>query len=230
MGAKRIGDLFDFSDVFASMYGSEATGGAGEIVTCHVRNAGEADGDGQTGTDVEMWGPACVVFRPKAPDAKGKCQLLTTPIGPALIAIGSRDSRTADATGAMNAGDAAFCSPTGKVALRCNDDGSIAMIKQGETSDSYHVCEADGSWKTGNEWGQYSLGPDGFKVILAGGQAFSLTEKGFTLIAPDANFCVGTIELGLGAAVPLCANPLTPITGSIVPGFCSVKPTVNIFV
>ncbi len=220
----------DFADVFASFYGSEATGGAGEIVTCQTRDAGEADEDGQTGTDVEMWGPGCVVFRPKEPDAKGKCQLLTVPVGPLAVAIGSRDSRAAEATGAMNAGDAAFCSPTGKVAFRANDDGSIAMIKQGAEVDSYHVCEKDGSWKMGCPWGQMEFGPDGFKVILASGQALSLTKDGFTVIAPNANFCCGTIALGLGAAVPLCANPLTPITGSIVPGFCSVKPIVNIFV
>lgn len=228
MGAKRIGDLFDFSDVFETMYGSEATDGGGEVVTCQVRNPDEAEG--QTGADVEMWGPACVVYRPAPPDAKGKCQLLTTPIGPSLVAIASRDSRTADATGAMNAGDAAFCSPTGKVALRANADGSIAMIKQGESVDSLVSIEKDGTILAANEFGQFELGPNGFQVMLPSGESIIVKKGKIQFSAPQIVLAGGSVALGIGAAVPLASVPTVPVTGTAGPGFVSPKPVLNILV
>jgi hypothetical protein len=209
MGAKRLGDVFNYQDVFESAYGSEATGGAGEIVTCSTREPEQTEG--QTGTDVEMWGPACVVFRPKAPDAKGKCQLLTTPIGPALIAIGSRDSRTAEATGAMNAGDAAFCSPTGKVALRCNDDGSISLLKQGENFDSVFSIEKDGTILGTNEWCQFEAGPNGFQVMLPTGESIIVKPGKIQLAAPQVVLNGAVVALGIGASVPLGAIPATSL-------------------
>ncbi len=200
---------FDFSDVFATMWGSEATDGAGEVVTCQVRQVGQEDG--QTGGDVEMWESGCIVYRPAPPDESGKCQLLTTQIGAQVFALGSRDSRSAAASGAMNPGDAAFCSPTGKVAYRANADGSISMINQGESTDSLYSIEADGTLLGANEWGQFELGKNGFQIMLPTGESIIVKPGKIQLAAPQVVINGAVVALGIGASVPLGMVPATSL-------------------
>jgi len=218
MGAQRSQDTFDFVDVFETMYGSDASGGGASVVTCQVRDAGEPDG--QDGRDVELWGMGCVVYRPAKPDANGKCQLLVTPIGSQPVAIASQDSRAAKAAGAMNEGDAAFCSPTGKVAVRCNADNSFAILRQGSAADAFFLIEKDGSIKFGNQWGMFTLDSDGFSMISAAGEALTLGGGSFQVLAAKGVIGTGTVALGATASRPLTFAPVSGIAG----------PAPNIFV
>jgi hypothetical protein len=204
------GDSLNFVDVFETLWGSTDTGGTGEVVTCQVRGAGEEDG--QDARDVELWSQGCIAYRPAKPDGDGKCQLLTVPIGSQLLAIASRDSRADKATGALNEGDAAFCSPTGKVALRCNADGSCSMLKQGESADAYISIQKDGTILIGNEWVQLELGPNGFQVFnKVTGEAMALGGGFFNVVAPNGALQCGGLSLGVGAAVPLTFAPASGV-------------------
>jgi hypothetical protein len=224
----RSTDLFEFADVFETMWGSAATEGTGEIVACQVRDAGETDG--QDARDVELWSQGCIAYRPAKPDGDGKCQLLTVPIGSQLLAIASRDSRADKATGALNEGDAAFCSPTGKVALRCNADGSCSLIKQGESVDSVVSIEKNGTILCANEWGQFELGPNGFQVMLPTGESIIVKQGKIQLSAPQVVLAGGTVALGVGASMPLAIVPTVVPTGTAAPGFVAAKPCPNILI
>jgi hypothetical protein len=212
----------DYVDLFESFFDRIASGGAAQVVTCNLRDAGEAGG--QTGRDVEVWGQGCVVYRPAPPTDAGLCQGLAVRLGGQPVVIATRDNRASEATGDLSAGDAAFCSPTGKVALLAKADGSIALLKQaapGVDSDSLIALEKDGAYVMRTPFGQMQMTADGFAVILLDGTCLSLSkEGGFTVIAPQACLETGTVKLGASASVPLSLAPTTGVA----------KPAPHIFV
>ena len=220
---RSAADLFNFSDVFQSMWGDAPTGGAGEVVTVELRDAGATDG--QTGDEVELLGQAPLLYRPKAPDDGGRCQVLTLEVGGRKIGLASRDSRATRASGALNEGDVALVCPSSKVALRLNDDNSISLLQQGEEADTFLRFETDGTILIGNQWGQLQLGADGFQVLLASGEVFSLGGDQAVIQAGQCALNAGALLLGVGAAVPLCLVPTVPPGG-----FACPKVTPNIFV
>ena len=225
MGAFSV----DFSDVFSTMYGSEATGGTEEIVTLQLREAGAEDG--QTADETEMWIQGCLLYRPADPDDDGKCQVLTAQIGPRKIALASRDSRAATSFGALNKGDAVFGSPTGKVMVRANADGSVGIRKSGDggAADSWVHIEKDGDIIIGNAAGQLELSSEnGFVVALGDSSFMQLSAKtGFVVSAPTCSLACGSVALGMGASKPLAAAPITGTAGA---GFVSPTPVLNVFV
>jgi hypothetical protein len=216
-------DLFNFSDVFASMWGDADTGGAGEVVTVELRDAGSTDG--QTGDAVEVFGQAPLLYRPAAPTKDGTCQVLTLEVGGRKIAIGSRDPRATQASGALNEGDVAVVCPTAKNALRLNADNSISLLQQGEEADAFLRFETDGTFLAGNRWGQIELGANGFHVHLVSGEVLSIGDGQAILQATAGILNCGSIRLGTTAAVPLCSVPTVPPGG-----FACPKATPNIFV
>lgn len=197
-----------FVDAYASSWGSESTDGAGEVVTCQVREAGEDDG---TDGEVELWGSGCVVFRPAPPDDVGKCQLLTVQIGAQRYAVGAHDSRAAQATGALNPGDAAFCSPTGKVAFRANANGSASMIKQGKDADALVSIEDDDTILASSRFGQIELGENGVQMMLPTGESFIMKAGKIQFTAPQVVINGAVVALGIGASIPLGAVPATSL-------------------
>jgi hypothetical protein len=215
----------NFQDCYASEFGSDATGGAHEIPTVDVRRAGEEDG--KDGEQVELFEHCCVAYRPADPTEDGACQVLTADAGGTPIAIASRDLRIGKATGALNAGDAAFASPVGKVAFRSNADGTGAVIQQGETADAFISFGKDGTLIFGNQYGQFELGPNGFQVCLANGTAFGLGPDGFSVFAATCALQSGSVALGVGASKPLAA---TAFTGTVGAGFAPTTPVLNVFV
>lgn len=221
-----------FVDAFASIWGNESTDGAAEVVTCQTREVGQDGGVGDA--NVELWGAGCVVFRPAPPDDDGKCQLLTVQIGAQQYAVGANDSRAANATGALNPGDAAFCSPTGKVALRANANGSISLIKQGEKADAYISIQKDGTIVIGNQWGQLEIGKNGVVWAGADSSAMQINKAAFQVISDMAALNVGSIAFGVaacaGLGVPLCFVPTVPTTGTVGPGFVCAKLVQFIYV
>lgn len=210
MGARRLSDLFSFADVFASRYGAEASGGEAELVTLSLRDAGEEDG--QDDDDVEVWSMAPVLYRPAAPDDKGKCQVVTTDVGGQKMALASRDLRAATAAGALNEGDAAFCCPSSKVALRCNADNSIALMQQGESADAFITIQPDGTIVMGNAYGQLEIGPNGVQMFAADGTSMTLGGGAFHVLASQAFVQAGVVGMGpTGGKVPLTFAPTSGI-------------------
>lgn len=220
---------YDIKDVFATKFGTDATGGEEEIVTLSLRDAGEEDG--QTSDEAEVYAMGCAMYRPADPDDDGKCQALTAQIGPRRIAICTRDSRAAKAFGALNKGDAVFGSPTGAGQFRANGDGSIGFRRTGKAGapDTWVHIEADGSIILGNEAGQFELSKEnGLLIALDGGVFLQLSAKtGFVVSAPTVSLAAGSVALGVGASTPLA---VAPITGTVGAGFVSAKPVLNVFV
>lgn len=219
----------DFQDVFATLYGSDATGGGEEIVTLSLRAAGQEDG--QDADDADAWGEGCYLYRPKAPNDDGKCQALVAQIGPRKVAIATRDSRAGKRFGAMNEGDAVFGSPTGGGMFRANDDGATSMrvADPDGTQKAWVALEkGDGTILIGNKFGHIELGPEGFMVCLAGSPEYlSLKPGEFTASAPTCTIAGGSVALGVGASKPLAAAPITGTAGA---GFVSLTPVLGVFV
>lgn len=203
----------DFSDVFATMFGSTATGGVEEIVTLATRAAG--DEDGQTGDDVEYWTHGCMVYRPADPDSKGKCQVMTRQVGGRKVAVASRDSRS-KVFGAVNKGDALFGSPTGGGMFRANADGAtgVRVVEPDGVQRAWISAEADGTIIIGNKWGQIELGENGFSVCLTADSTYLEVKPGeIVAAATKVNLAAAAIALGLGAAIPLAFVPTVPPGG-----------------
>lgn len=216
-------------DVFDTVFGNESTNGGEEIVTLKLREAGAEDG--QIADDTEMWGMGCCLYRPKAPDADGKCQALVAQIGPRKIAIATRDSRAGKRFGALNEGDAVFGSPTGGGMFRANDDGATSMRvgdPDGTQKAWIAIEKGDGTILLGNKFGHIELGPEGFMVCLAGSPEYiSLKPGEFTVSAPTCTIAGGSVALGVGASKPLAAAPITGTAGA---GFVSLTPVLGVFV
>lgn len=204
----------DFKDVFDTMFGMDSSGGSEETITLKLRDAG--DEDGQTADDVEAWGQGCILYRPKAPDAEGKAQVLTAQVGPRKIAIASRDSRATKTFGAVNAGDAVFGSPTGGGMFRANDDGSASMrvVGEGGVQKGWISIETDGTILIGNKWGHLELGENGFSVCLCDGPDYFQVKPGEIVCSSSkVNLAAAAVALGLGAVLPLAAVPTVPPGG-----------------
>ena len=218
MSARNIGTVFDFADVFATVWGDESTGGKVETVTASLREVGEPDG--ADATKAPIWGMGCVAYRPAAPTSDGKCQALTVSIGGQPHVIATQDARISKAIGALNEGDAAFASPTGKNALRSNADGSIAMIKQGESADSIIGINKDGSISLMTPWCLMTLNEDGLTFTTKAGEQMVLGKQVFQVLAAQGFIRTGTVSLGLSAAVPLTFSGTSGV----------VKPAPNVFI
>jgi hypothetical protein len=177
-----------------------------------------------------VWQQYGFTSRPAAPDGDGKCQALTANIRGMRAVVATRDTRGPASHGALNAGDVALWS-IGKNAVRCNADGSIALLKQGAEEDSGIVIDKDGALSIFTPFGIIQLNADGFAVILKeGGVSLSLSPKDITLLGPKCSISTGTVALGVGAAVPLGLQPTVVPTGTVSPAFAVTKPTPNIFV
>lgn len=218
MSARTLGSLFDFADVFASVWGDDDTGGKAEVVTVSLRDVGEPDG--AEATKAPTWGMGCVAYRPAPPTDDGKCQALTVSIGGQPHVIATQDARISKAIGALNAGDAAFASPTGKNALRSNADGSIAMIHQGESGDSGIGINKDGTISLFTPDVILSLGPDGLLITTKAGEQMALGDKVFQVVALQGFIRCGVVGLGPAPAVPLTFAAASGV----------VKPAPNVLV
>lgn len=220
--------FFDVADIFESKWSNDESGGELEVLTCGLRPSGESDGTNQR--DAEVWQQYGLSSRPSGPDGDGLCQALTAEIGGKRAVVATRDTRGPACHGALNAGDVALWS-VGKNAVRCNADGSIALLKQGEEEDSGLVIDKDGALSIFTPFGIIQLNADGFAVILKeGGVALSMSPKDITLLGPKCSISTGTVALGVGAAVPLGLQPTVVPTGTVSPAFAVTKPTPNIFV
>lgn len=216
----------DFRDVFDTMFGNESTGGGEEIVTLRLRDAG--DEEGQTADETEMWGQGCFLYRPAPPNDDGKCQALVAQIGPRKIAMATRDSRASKVFGALNPGDAVFGSPTGKVMVRANNDGSIALRKAGEgdAPDSWVSIDKDGGITIGNAAGQIELTTkNGFLILMEDGSFFQL-KNGKCIVSTQLLHALGSLAQGQ-APMPLAT---TPFTGTVGAGFAPVLPVQGLMV
>lgn len=218
MGARNIGSVFDFSDVFASVWGDQDTGGKTETVTVSLREVGEPDG--ADATKAPVWGMGCVAYRPAPPSADGKCQALTIDIGGQAHVIATQDARINKAIGALNEGDAAFAAPTGNAALRANADGSIAMLHQGASADSGIGINKDGTISIFTPDCNLTLGPDGLTFTTKGGEQMVLGEKVFQVVALQGFIRCGVVGLGPSPAVPLTFSGTSGV----------VKPAPNILI
>ncbi len=192
---------FDFTDVFESLWGSDPTGGKGEVATVNLREAGEEEGATEDG--LEVWGTGCVVYRPAKPTDKGKCQAMVASVGGRRVVVATQDLRANECTGAMNDGDAAFCSPTGRNVLKMGGAGGIHLVQQTDSDDASIAIEKDGTILQANQYGVVELGPNGFVVTLASGEQFQLTQGYAQIVAPQAFMRAGCVGLGLAPAVPL---------------------------
>lgn len=206
------------------MFGSETTGGGEEIVTLSLRTAGQDDG--QDADDAEVWGMGCALYRPKAPDDKGKCQALVAQIGPRKVAIATRDSRASERFGALSEGDAVFGSPTGGGMLRANDDGATSMRKSGVdgTQLAWVALEADDTILIGNKWGSIEIGENGM-ILMVGSEYFEIKPGEMVLSSSKVNLAAAAVALGLGAALPLAAVPTVPPGG-----FACASPVLSVTV
>ena len=216
--------FFDVFDIFESKWGSDDSGGDSTTLTASLRFAGTTSGTDEL--SAEVWGQYGFSSRPGKPDGTNRCQAIVGDLAGRRAVLFTRDTRGPKAHGDLNDGDVAVWS-VGKNSIRCNADGSIAILQMGASSDAFFIIEKDGSQIQGNQWGQIELGPDGFKVILASGEAFALGNGAAQFIAPKIGLMGGAVLLGAGAAVPLAA---VPITGTVGAGFVSAKPVANIFV
>lgn len=218
MGARNIGSVFDFSDVFASVWGDADTGGKTETVTVSLREVGEPDG--ADATKVPVWGMGCVAYRPAPPSAEGKCQALTIDIGGQAHVIATQDARINKAIGALNEGDAAFAAPTGNAALRANADGSIALIHQGTDGDSGIGINKDGTLSFFTPDCNFTMGPDGFVWTTKQGEQMVLGEQAWQVVALQGFVRTGVVGLGPSPAVPLTFSGTSGV----------VKPAPNILI
>lgn len=220
----------NYATLFSASYTPEASGGAATLVTASLRD-GDDDED-QVGQNVEIWGQAPVIFLPDDPDEGGRCQALTTQLGGVPVAIATRDLRASQAVPGLAKGDAAFCCPSGRVALLARKDGTIGLMQRGKDGgkDSLLLILEDGSLNITTPFGQIVLDADGFRVIGPNGEALGLGANDFTLTASKATLAVPSLALGVGASVPLALAPLAPIATGGAPGFYSSVPIKGIFV
>ncbi len=214
-----------FVDAYDSVWGSGESGGEAELVTASIRRSGEPEG--QDGDAVEMFGHACIAYRPADPDKGGVCQMLVGTMGGQAYAFATRDLRLSAVAPALGKGDMAIGAPTGKTTFISKADGSAAIFKKGETADAGISIEKDDRILMFNQWGTISLGPQGFMVSLATGQLFHLAPSGCQVMAPTFAAKCGNIALGVAASRPLAA---APITGTVGAGFCPTSPVLHIFV
>ena len=201
-----------YSTAFDATYSDKASGGDTTLVTTSIRDGD--DQDGQTGTDVEVWGQAPVLYVPADPDDGGSCQALTTEIGGVPLCLATRDLRAVDAMPALPRGGAAFVCPTGRGGFFSNPDGSMGMLQRGVSGakDALLVFEPDGTFNLSTPWGQMVLGPDGWQVILANGQCIAIGADAFTVTGTQASIATSSVALGATAAAPLAA-----VSGGVVP-------------
>lgn len=218
MGARNLGSVFDFSDVFASVWGDADTGGKTEVVTVSLREVGEPDG--ADATKAPVWGMGCVAYRPAAPTSDGKCQALTIDIGGQAHVIATQDARINKAIGSLNEGDAAFASPTSKSALLAKANGQIAMLHQGADGDSGIGINDDGTISLFTPDVVLTLGPDGFTVTTKAGEQLVLGEQVFQAVASQGFVRCGVVGLGPSPAVPLTFSGTSGV----------VKPAPNVFI
>lgn len=190
---------FDFADVFETMWGSDPAGGKAEVVTANLRAVGEESG--VDARDVEIIGHAPLVYRPAPPTKEGRCQALTVRFGGRTFILGTQDSRSNEATGALGEGDVALCSPTGKNVLRLNATGEagIALVQQTDGDDAGIAIQRDGKILIYNEWGVLEIGPDGFFVTVKDKGQIQLDDGGAALIAKR-------VGLGPAPSKPLCTG------------------------
>lgn len=207
-----------YSTVFGATYSADASGGDTTLVTVSLRDGD--DEEGQTGHDAEVWGQAPVIYRPADPDDKGACQALTTLVGKSNVCLATRDLRAVNAMPALGPGDAAFVCPTGQGGFFTKTDGSMGILQRGKDGekDSLAVFEQDGTFNISSKYGQIVLGPDGFHVILANGQCFSLGGEDVTMTATSMSLAAATVALGTGASAPLAtvSGGIVPVTGVFV--------------
>jgi hypothetical protein len=194
-----------YSTLFGATYADAAAGGEATLVTASLRDGD--DEDGQVGHEAEVWGVAPVVYLPDDPDADGACQALTTLIGGTPVCLGTRDLRAVKAIPGLGKGDAAFVCPTGRGGFLSKKDGTMGLMQRGADggSDSLLLLEPDGAFNLTTPHGQIVLDAEGFRIILANGQAFNLGGENFTVTGIGANIETATVALGMGAAVPLQA-------------------------
>lgn len=218
MGARNIGSVFDFSDVFASVWGDADTGGKTEVVTLSLREVGEPDG--ADATKAPVWGMGCVAYRPAAPTEAGKCQALTIDIGGAAHVIATQDPRINKAIGTLSEGDAAFAAPTGNAALLSKADGTIAMLHQGKDGDSGIGINKDGSITLFTPDVVFTLAKDGLTITTSAGEQMVLGEQVFQVVATQGFVRCGVVGLGPSPAVPLTFSGTSGVA----------KPAPNIFI
>ena len=201
-----------YNTLFDATYGDKASGGAATLVTAHLRDGD--DEDGQTGRDVEVFGQAPVLFVPDDPTDAGQCQGLTMLVGGQPLCIATRDTRAVGAMPALAKGDAAFVCPTGRVGLLAKKDGTIGLLQRGEGNnpDSSLLFEPDGALVITTPYGSLVLDADGFRVILPGGEAFGIGSNVMTVSATMINLAGATVALGAGAT-----QSLTTLSGGVVP-------------
>lgn len=198
----RIGDVYD---VFDSDYSDKATGGKGEIATVSIRECGEDEGT--SFKDAEIWGHAPLLYRPGDKDDKGACQALTENIGGRMAVVGTKDARAAEASGALKKGDVALVNPWGgKCCLRLNADRSMALLQQGDDDDAGISFEKDGTIILFNKYGQMELGPNGFQVFTAAGEALKVGGGVFQTVSSQAFIMAGCVGLGPAPSKPLCTG------------------------
>lgn len=219
-----------YGTTFGATYSTAASGGDATLVTTSLRDGD--DEEGQTGHEAEVWGVAPVVYVPDDPTDAGACQALTTDIGGQPVCLGTRDLRAVGAIPALGRGDAAFVCPTGRGGVIVQKDGSITLLQRGTggRKDALLVMEPDGAFNVSTPFGQIVLDADGFRVILASGECFTLGGTQFVASATSISLSGATVGLGVGASVPLAAVPLTPAATGGGPGFYSPVPVTRIFV
>jgi hypothetical protein len=225
-----MASALQYSTLFGATYGADASGGDATLVTATLRDG--SDTDGQVGHDAEVWGVACVVYRPDDPDDAGACQALTTQVGGTPVCLGTRDLRAVGAIPSLSRGDAAFVCPTGRGGVIVQKDGTITLLQRGKNGepDALLVIEPDGAFNLLNPFGQMVLDADGWRVILKTGECMSLGDKQFLVSATTASISTATVALGVGAASPLAAVPLLPVATGGPAGFYSPVPVASIFV
>lgn len=114
--------------------------------------------------------------------------------------------------------------------FRANDDGStsVRVADPDGTQKAFFAIEKDGTILIGNEWAHLEIGAEGFMICLKGSSEYlSLKPGEFVASAPNVSLAASAVALGLGAAVPLAA---APITGTVGAGFVPLKPVLNVFV
>jgi hypothetical protein len=204
-------------DIIASLWASATTGGEVEASTVDLRAAGEKDGLDER--EAEIWSHYGLAYRPPAPDDKHTCQALTLPLAGRRAVVATRDTRAADAAGALNEGDVALWS-VGKNAVRVNADGSMALLLQGESTDAMISIEKNGAIILRNEWGQLELGPKGFQVLTTDGASIVAGQGKCQMMAPQCLIAGGSVGLGVAPTTPLTFAPASGVP----------KPSPSIFV
>jgi len=202
----------DWVEVSESNWGATATDNGPAIATASIRLAGETDGQDQT--NAEIWSHYGFSYRPSKPSAGGKCDAIAQHVAGKRIITATRDMRGAVCHGALNEGDVAMWS-TGKNTIRCNADGSIALLQQGASTDAGISIEKDGKIILFNQWGQLELGPNGLIVVTKGGSALELADDHFQVLSPQCFVRGGLVALGM-APKPFAGGAAMPPNPSIM--------------